>query len=93
MFWNHRIIGVFGVPVDSIPATLKGAEYQDAADAEYQAMVALPEIAHSRHPARDLGQVSATESDEAGAIHFRAPLALTVERVSTGSGSAGGAAT
>ena len=58
-----------------------GADYQDLASAEDMAMRALPEMAQSRHPARDWRHISATVRDEAGVVRFRASLALTVERV------------
>lgn len=60
-----------------------GAEYRDLASAEDVAMRTLPEMAQSRHPARDWRQISATVRDEAGVVRFRASLALTVERVRT----------
>lgn len=58
-----------------------GAEYRDLASAEDEAMRALPEMAQARYPARDWRQVSAVVRDEAGAVRFRASLALSVERV------------
>ncbi|TXM97317.1 hypothetical protein FV242_31860 [Methylobacterium sp. WL64] len=58
-----------------------GAEYRDLASAEDMAMRTLPEMAQSRHPARNWREISATVRDEAGVIRFRASLALTVERV------------
>jgi hypothetical protein len=58
-----------------------GTEYRDLASAEDVAMRTLPEMAQSRHPARNWREISATVRDEAGVVRFRASLALTVERV------------
>lgn len=66
-----------------------GAEYQDLASAEDMAMCSLPEMAQSCYPARDWRQISATVRDEAGAVRFRASLALSVERVRADAAVAG----
>ena len=58
-----------------------GTEYRDLASAEDVAMRTLPEMAQSRHPARNWREISAAVRDEAGVVRFRASLALTVERV------------
>ena len=58
-----------------------GAEFRDLAGAEDEAMRSLPEMAQSCYPARDWRQVTATVRDEAGAVRFRASMALSVERV------------
>ena len=58
-----------------------GTDYRDLASAEDEAMRTLPEMAQSRHPARNWREISAAVRDEAGVVRFRASLALTVERV------------
>jgi hypothetical protein len=65
-----------------------GTEYRDLASAEDVAMRTLPEMAQSRHPARNWREISATVRDEAGVVRFRASLALTVERARAEQGPA-----
>jgi hypothetical protein len=60
-----------------------GADYQDLASAEDEAMRALPEMVQSRHPARNWREISATVRDETGLVRFQASLTLAVERVRT----------
>ncbi|GJE14548.1 DUF6894 family protein [Methylobacterium longum] len=69
-----------------------GVEYRDLASAEDEAMRTLPEMVQSRHPARSWREISATVRDEAGAVRFRASLALTVERTRVDTLRAGQAA-
>jgi hypothetical protein len=57
-----------------------GADYRDLASAEDMAMRTLPEMAQSRHPARNWREISATVRDETGVVRFQASLTLAVVR-------------